>query len=584
MKKTSAVRLYLFAFSFLGPQRKKYLLGVLLGTCELALLFVTPYVNQALIDTVTGARQGNIMWILLEMLAVFLLLVPPIVVGKYLQTAATEEGTARLYKAMFHHILHMPYAGLVKYRTGDYLTRLRDDANSTTNVFSSFGMLNLIRFAAVFPATLILLLANDWHIAVAGLLYGGVNLALSLYLNPLAKRLEGEAKLEIVNSASFLVEALRSIPVVRVFVLHQVLSQRYAGICKEIRKKRMRYQNVIGITYGVVDFFAQSALAVGLIIGVLLAKEGQTLGGVVFNATLMGMMGDAIYRLSTFLLLSQPHLVAMERVRDLLSQPLEDLESGGQEVDTEREVAVDFRDVTFSYNGEDNVLQGLNLTLYRGEHLAIVGGSGGGKSTIIKLMEGFYAPTSGEIAYFGQTGLSRKAIRNLFAYVPQECTLFDGSIGENIALGRAQASQEDVVQAAMAADIHTFIESLPQGYGTPAGEQGGQLSGGQRQRIAIARGVLKNAPVLLLDEATASLDSAAEKEVQACLDRISSKMTTVTVAHRLPAIENADRILVIEAGKVVEEGKFHQLLAQGGRFKELYESQQREEAAKSQGL
>lgn len=578
MKKTSGFKLYWRSFGFLGPQRAKWLLGSLLGSCELLLLFAAPYVNRALLDIVTGERQGNIIVTLLQMLGLFLLLVPPVIVGKYMSATAAAAGSARLFKEMFHHISHMSYSTLSQYRTGDYITRLRDDADRTGGrAFSRFSMVNLLRFAVVFPITLAMLLQSDWHIALAGLLYGGVNMAFSLYLNPLAKRAEGEAKVEIVHSASLLLETLQSVPVVRVFVLHRVLAERYRRVCEKIRDKRVKYQNLIGLTYGVVDFFAQSAQAVGFIIGILLARDDQTLGQAAFNATLMGMMGDAIYRLSTFLLLCQPNLVSMERVFDLLDQPLEDLESGGTEIDIKNENAVELRDVSFSYDGKTNVIDHLSLTLRRGEHLAIVGGSGGGKSTIIKLIEGFYAPTGGEIAYFGRTGLSLSTIRGLFGYVPQECTLFDGTIGENIAMGRPGASQAEIEQAAEAADIHAFIRDLPEGYASQAGERGGQLSGGQRQRVAIARSVLKGAPVLLLDEATASLDSTAEKEVQACLDRISAGVTTVTVAHRLSTIEGADRILVMEGGEVVEEGKFHQLLELGGRFKELYESQQKEE-------
>lgn len=580
MKKNSRLVLYKKSFAYLGPAKGKYLAGLVLGACELPLLFALPYVNQALIDLVTGERQGSLMLTLLGMLALFVLLVPPVIAGNYLQTTAAEFGTIQLYKSMFRHINHMPYQALTKIKTGDYLTRLRGDANrAVRNAFASFSVINLVRFGVVFPATLILLLINDWHIALAGVLYGSVNLALSLWLNPMAKRQEAAAKEEIANSASFLIEALRAIPVVRVFVLHQVMAQRYDRMCRIIKEKRMKYQNIIGITYGVVDFFAQSAQAVGFIIGILLGTGELTLGKAVFNATLMGMMADAIYRLSTYLLLSQPTLVSMERVHSLMEQPLEDLEKGGAAVDAAGGTAVEFQSVSFSYDGKTPVLDGLSLTLHRGEHLAIVGGSGGGKSTVIRLMEAFFLPTSGEVRYFGQpgSGLSLKAIRELFAYVPQECTLFAGSIGDNLRMARPQASQREMEDAAKAAGIHDFILTLPRGYDTQVGEWGSQLSGGQRQRVAIARALLKNAPVLLLDEATAALDSATEKEVQECLDRVSAGMTAVTVAHRLSTIENADRILVMEAGRIVEEGRFHQLLEKGGRFKELYESQQKEE-------
>lgn len=289
-------------------------------------------------------------------------------------------------------------------------------------------------------------------------------------------------------------------------------------------------------------------------------------------------MADSVFRLSTFLLLAQPNFVAMERTFELLELPTEDLAPQCGKLHTEQEIAVEFRGVSFSY-GQKKVLDNVNFKLCKGEHLAIVGGSGGGKSTLIKLMEGFYTPQNGEIIYFGKphTELSKADIRRLFAYVPQECTLFDGTIGENIAMGKPGATQEEIENAVRLADIHDFIQSLPKGYNTPAGEGGGQLSGGQKQRIAIARAILKGAPILLLDEAAAALDSDTEREVQRCLDSISDRMTTVTVAHRLSTIQNADRILVMEAGQIVEEGTFDKLLQrENGRFRALYESQKRE--------
>ncbi len=577
MKKTPAVKLFWGCFQALGPARGKYLLGLLLSGCEFALLFAMPYVNQTLLDIVTGARKDNIFGTLLAMLGLFLLLSPPVVYGAYLRATCAELAGSNLRKAVFRHIVHMPGKSLSDLKTGDYLTRLGSDCAHCGNALGGFSLVQLLRFAVVFPAALVLLLLRDWRIALAGVLYGCVNLALSLYLNPRAKGQEAIAKEEVARSTSFLVEALRAMPVVRVFVMGQELSRRYQAICGSIRAKRVKYQNIIGLTYGAVDFFAQSAQAVGFILGILLAKDGQTLGQAAFNATLMGLMGDAVYRLSTFLLLYQSNLVSMERVRDLLDRPLEDLRAGSAPAEPTQGPDVQLRQVSFSYGPGSPAIQGLTLTLHPGERLAVVGGSGGGKSTLVKLLQGFYQPTSGEIAYFGRTGLSLSAIRGLFAYVPQESTLFDGTIRENIALGRPDATEEEVARAAQMADIHNFILSLPGGYGAQAGEQGGRLSGGQRQRIALARAILKNAPILLLDEATASLDPAAEKEVQRCIDRISARTTTVTVAHRLSTIENASRILVMEGGRIVEEGTFPQLMALGGRFKELYESQQREE-------
>ena len=569
------IKLFCRSFSFLGDVKGKYFLGVFIGSFELALLFATPIINQILIEFVTGERDGNIMIVLTAMLGIYILLVPLVVIGKYLSATASANGTANLRKAMFFRIENLPVMIIAKYKTGDYITRLTDDVNRTTGIFNSYSIINLIRFMVVFTVTLVLLLINDYRIALVSIFYGAVNMAFSMWLNPLSKRLEAEAKKEIVNSSSFLMEILRGIPIVRVFCLQDTMRKHYQIICKVIAEKHKNYRTVIGITYGVVDFFAQSAQVVGFIFGILLVRNDFALGRAVFNATLMGMMGDAVFRFSTFLLLAQPNFVSMERIIELMELPTEELTFKCQCIDMNSEIAVEFKNVCFSYEIGKNVLDGLNLVLHRGEHLAIVGDSGGGKSTVAKLMENFYLPNSGEISYFGKSGreMSPFEIRKLFAYVPQECILFEGTIRENIAMGKLGATQEEIETVARMTDIHDFIMGLPEQYDTSTGDRGNQLSGGQKQRIAIARAIIKNAPILLLDEATAALDSAAEQEVQSCLDSISQTMTIVTIAHRLSTIRNADRILVVEFGKVVEEGNFEELLQSNGRLKELYESQ-----------
>lgn len=579
-KKPSVWRQISHAFSYfkyLKTMRAKYLVGVAMAGCEYALTFATPYVNEALIAIVSGEREGSVVRMLLFMLVLFLMLVPPVVVGNYLKGAVTAFGTAQLRKELYNHMVRMPQEAMAKYRTGDFITRINDDAANACSLFNSYGLVNLIRFAAVFPVTLVLLLANDPKIGAASVLYGMINLAFSLYLNPRAKALDAEARKEVATSASFLVDVLRAMSVVRVFLVQNRLVQKFYGYCEKIREKQMRYQNVIGITYGTTDFFAQSAQAVGFLLGILLG--GESLSQTVFCATLMGMMGDSFYRLSTFLLLLQPKLAAMYRVEGILNEPTECLEPSYNEKDFSAEPAVSFNDVTFSYDGGKCALKHLNLTVKNGEHLAIVGGSGGGKSTVIKLLEQFYRGYSGEITCLGEdlSKMTAAQVRSMLAYVPQECTLFDGSIYENIAMGKPNATDTEVKNAAERAGIHEFILSLPQGYDTQVGEFGGKLSGGQKQRIAIARAVLKDAPIILLDEATSALDSETEREIQHCLDEISIGKTVITIAHRLSTVEHADRILVMESGRIVEEGGFAELLEFDSKFRRLWQKQNRSE-------
>ena len=234
----------------------------------------------------------------------------------------------------------------------------------------------------------------------------------------------------------------------------------------------------------------------------------------------------------------------------------------------------------FAYHADAPVLRGMSFVAQSGQVTALVGPSGGGKSTVLNLMLRFYEVGSGRIVIDGQdiAGVSRGSLRDAIAYVGQITHLFRGSIRDNIALGKLGASEAEIVAAAKAAHAHDFITSFPAGYDTPVGEHGLQLSGGQRQRIAIARALIKNAPIILLDEATASLDSESERHVQDAMAELCKGRTTIVIAHRLSTIMHADHILVVEDGLVVESGRHDELLRKGGRYASFYRLQLREQS------
>ena len=213
-----------------------------------------------------------------------------------------------------------------------------------------------------------------------------------------------------------------------------------------------------------------------------------------------------------------------------------------------------------------------------GKLTALVGPSGGGKSTVFNLLLRFYEPSGGRISLDGQdiAAVSRRSLREAIAYVGQEVFLFRGTVRENIAFGKIGATEDEIVAAAKAACAHDFIAAFPQGYDTPVGEHGLQLSGGQRQRIAIARALIRNAPIILLDEATAALDSESEKAVQEAIDHLCQNRTTIVIAHRLHTIMHADAILVVEGGEIVERGRHDDLLRRGGRYSSFFRLQQRD--------
>ena len=236
---------------------------------------------------------------------------------------------------------------------------------------------------------------------------------------------------------------------------------------------------------------------------------------------------------------------------------------------------VEFSDVRFAYRPGEPVIRGISFVAEPGKVTALVGPSGGGKSTALNLVLRFYDPTSGSITIDGQNiaAVSRASLRQQIAYVGQDVFLFRGTIRENIAFGKPGATEDEIVAAAQAAYAHDFIMSFPRGYDTPVGEHGLQLSGGQRQRVAVARALIKDAPIILLDEATAALNSESERQVQEAIAHLTQGRTTLVIAHRLHTVASADRILVIEDGAIVESGRHEELLRRNGRYASFYRLQ-----------
>jgi ATP-binding cassette subfamily B protein len=318
---------------------------------------------------------------------------------------------------------------------------------------------------------------------------------------------------------------------------------------------------------------------VSVIIGLyLVSLDEMSLGGLVivirFSSSFMYEMRTIV---NTFTKL-QEHLASADRVMDIFELPEENYNPAlTTQVETTAKSGVpaaECQHVTFGYTEETPVFKGLCLSINQNKTTALVGKSGSGKSTILKLYMGFY-PFEGDMSLMGQTCRSYglQTLRRLTAYVPQTASLFAGTIYENIAYGRENATYDEVIQAAKQAHAHRFITEMPLGYDTLITERGIQLSGGQRQRICIARAILKDAPIILLDEATSSLDSQSEEMIQQAIDDIGTRKTIVVVAHRLSTIVHADKIIVFDRGEIVEQGTHEELMHAAGAYRKLYESQ-----------
>ncbi|MBS9476138.1 ABC transporter ATP-binding protein [Ancylobacter radicis] len=323
---------------------------------------------------------------------------------------------------------------------------------------------------------------------------------------------------------------------------------------------------------------ALGGVAIGLVVmyagwGVLHA--GRTPGEFFSVITALLLSYEPAKRLARLNIDLTTHLIGARMLFDILDRPAVETDQPGTPALNIEKGEIAFDDVHFGYREDEPVLRGLSFIAEAGKTTALVGPSGGGKSTIMSLIERFYEVDSGTIQIDGQDirGVTYRSLREAVGFVSQDVFLFSGTIRENIATGRPGASDEDIMEAARAANAHNFIMGFNDGYDSRVGEHGAQLSGGQRQRIAIARAFLKNAPILLLDEATAALDSESEAEVQKALRLLEQNRTTIVIAHRLQTVVNADRICVIDSGRVVESGRHEELVAKRGRYFNFHQLQ-----------
>ncbi len=367
-------------------------------------------------------------------------------------------------------------------------------------------------------------------------------------------------------------EAVNGNRVIKVFDGQAYETKRFNEATNWVRRFEMKITNTSAANVPVVQLIAASALAVIIYIG---SKGTMTVGAFVSFIAAMAMLSSPIKRLTSINEHLQRGIAAAESVFKLIDQHPEP-DTGSRQLDR-AQGTLQFNNVSLHYaNSESTALNAINLSIQAGETLALVGRSGSGKTSLVNLIPRFYQPTAGQLLIDGIdiTDIRLADLRRNLALVTQEVVLFNDTIANNIAYGlRQDASRDDIIAAAKAAHAMEFIEQLPNGLDTLIGEKGARLSGGQRQRLAIARAILKDAPILILDEATSALDTESERHVQAALENLKRGRTTIMIAHRLSTIENADRIIVMEQGHIVESGNHQSLLAANGTYAKLHNMQ-----------
>jgi ATP-binding cassette subfamily B protein len=483
----------------------------------------------------------------------------------------------QLRASLFNRILRLPMSDLTEMKTGGILSRLSSDVDATT------GLLHQALFSPVLASlrlvlTLGIIFSLNWRIATAVMIIlPPVLLAQNLW----ARRIRsvwksiGQDRQEIDARVS---EGLSGVRIVRGFGREQREELAYAvGHHTVIRKQMLatRSQRSIALIWELMLPVAQVTI---IAFGGYLVVQGQATVGILiaFQGYLWRLL-EPVMQISSSISETQRGLAAMERVFDVLDKREEKPDAPDAVPAPTRVEELRFENVSFAYRDDLPVLHDFSLTVPGGSVVALVGPSGAGKTTVTDLVARFYDPISGRILLNGVDlrKLRLRSFRSLLGIVQQEVFLFDGTVRENIAYGRMRASDEEVLDAARRAHADEFIRRLPEGYDTLIGERGVKLSGGQRQRLSIARALLADPQILILDEATSNLDTESEQLIQASLDELLRDRTTFVIAHRLSTITHADQIVVLDGGRIVEVGTHGQLLRRGGRYADMLARQVR---------
>jgi ATP-binding cassette subfamily B protein len=476
---------------------------------------------------------------------------------------------------MFDKLMSEDVGYFADRHSSEFITRLTTGANAVSQVINLLitavgrDLMSLIGLVAV-------MVVQDPIMSIAGFIFAPPAL---LVLRKMIRRVRGIARTQFTGSTQIvetMQEALQGLRIVKAFGLEDEMRRRLGASVLAVERESNKMARVANRAAPMMEIFAGFTVALAMIYGGYRTIELGATPGQFFSFLAAFLLAyEPAKRLARLNIDLNNALVGVRVLHEVIDSP------PGEPNDDDRPALllptarVQFEDVHFAYHAGAPVIRGISLVAEPGKLTALVGPSGGGKSTLLNLLLRFYQVDSGCIVIDGQNiaGVSRRSLRDSIAYVGQIVHLFRGTIRDNIALGRLGAAESEIVAAAKAAHAHDFIIALPAGYDTPVGEHGLQLSGGQRQRIAIARALIKNAPIILLDEATASLDSESERHVQEAIATLCEGRTTLVIAHRLSTVMHADCIHVIEDGRIVESGRHEDLMRKGGRYASFYRLQ-----------
>ena len=537
-----------------------------------------PWIFRDMIDKVLNAKDYYMLNVISASIVVIFLLRGIFLYGQnYLMSYVGQHVIIDIRSEVFRKLQRLSMSFYDKNKTGTIMSYVTNDVNALQGAMVD-NTIELVTEGIILIGSVCAMIYLDWKLTLFTILTFPVVLYFMNYFGKKIRRSGGQIQEATADITSVLQESVSSARVVKSFVREQYEIERFERENEANLKANLKNAKYMATLTPTIEFVAALGVTLILWYGGNNVIAGETTAGslVAFLAYAVNI-SNPIKRITRVSGNIQKALAAAQRVFDVL-----DLREEVRDLPDAKALPavtgnVSFEHVTFSYNTGDEILHDLSFTAKPGQAIGLVGPSGAGKSTVASLLPRFYDCDAGTIRIDGTDirHVTLDSLRNQVGIVPQETILFNGSVYDNILYGRLDATKEEIEAAAKAANAHDFIMELPEGYNTMLGDRGVNISGGQRQRIAIARAILKDPRILILDDATSALDTESERVVQEALNRLMVGRTSIIIAHRLSTIKNADRILVLDKGKLVEDGTHEELMAKNGLYAHLYQIQYR---------
>lgn len=575
--------LYLRILSYIKPYMHRLLFAMVCTIMAAAGNLYIPWIIKDMIDEVLADKNGTMLnWIAASIIAIFIVRGLFWYGQNYLMSYVGQSVIIDIRAAVFKKLQRLSVSFYDKNKTGTIMSYVTNDVNALQSAMVE-NTIEMITEGFILIGSVVAMIYLDWRLTLFTVCTFPVVLWFMEFFGKKIRKTGGRIQECTADITSVLQESVASARVIKSFVREDYEVDRFDVENKANFRANMKNAQLMATLTPVVELVA--AIGVTMIIwygGNNVINGTITAGSLVAFLTYAVNISNPIKRLTRVIGNIQKALAAAQRVFMIIDMPEEIAESRDDKQLPEVSGKVEFQNVSFAYNDKGNVITDLSFSVKPGEVIAIVGPSGAGKSTIANLLPRFYDVNKGDIKIDGHSvrEVTLDSLREQVGIVPQETMLFNGSVYNNILYGRLDATKEEIEAAAKAANAHDFIMQLTDGYETKLGDRGVNLSGGQRQRIAIARAILKNPRILILDEATSALDTESERVVQEALDRLMVGRTSFVIAHRLSTVKNADKILVLEKGNLVESGTHDELLALDGLYAHLYKIQYRNKEAK----